>query len=159
MASGQRQRAKGGRLHDLFGKCLHLKRFTLLAFHTGANVVSEDNDARLLPYFISQDSLATTPYRSAWRQSVRAQPARPPRPAAALPCRPAAAGGERGKYRPGGRCPGCRIPLAPLCGKTTFPETGFCPLERRRRMKTPKKKSANNSRLRPGSTGQCEAQV
>jgi hypothetical protein len=42
----------GHPVRRIFGKCLHLKWFTLLVFPTRANVVSEDNDARLLTYFV-----------------------------------------------------------------------------------------------------------
>src|ERR1700688_3087320 len=52
----------------------------LLSVPTGANVVSGRQYGRQLAHSVSQNPLATTPSGSAWRKSLRAQPARPPRP-------------------------------------------------------------------------------
>src|SRR6202166_3841860 len=63
-----------GRTHSKNG------RPDLLSVPTGANVVSGRQYGRLLAHSISQNPLATTLSGSAWRKSLRAQPARPPRP-------------------------------------------------------------------------------
>src|ERR1700735_2618400 len=120
--------------------------------------VRERHHGRLLTYFVSQNTLAITPPRGPWRPRLGAHPARPPRPAPAVPCR-AAAGSTRGKHGPGGRYSGRAVPLVAPCGEARLPETGPCLEEGRYCMKTPGKKSAKNSRFRPGTTGVCEAQL
>ncbi len=84
-----------------------LSTFELLVSGSRANVVSGRQYGRLLAHSVSQNPLATTPSGSAWRQSLRAEAARSPRPdcphAEAAPGRATAPSNHRRSRRHAGR--------------------------------------------------------
>src|ERR1700719_2183759 len=89
----------------------------LLSLPTRANVVSGRQYGRLLAHSVSQNPLATTPSGSAWRKSLRAQPARPPRPSDDVSRSHPGARGPRGTHGPSHRRAGRPVSLAGGIGR------------------------------------------
>ena len=80
---------------------------------------------QLSAHTIQQVPRATTPPRSTWRQSLRPQPARPPRPDANAASDRTAAGGAARNRRPSQRPPRRPVSLVAGCRKMTFLEPAF----------------------------------
>src|SRR6202140_5315025 len=100
-----------GRTHSKNG------RPDLLSVPTVANVVSGRQYGRLLAHSVSQNPLATTPSGSAWRKSLRAQPARPPRPSDDGSRSHPGARGAPGNHGPSHRRAGRPVSLAGGIGR------------------------------------------
>jgi hypothetical protein len=86
--------------------------FGLLVWPTRANVVSGRYYGRLLAHPVPQIPLATTPSRSAWRQSLRAQSESAPTPDAAAAASRPNTPGTPGNHCRSRRRAGCTVSLA-----------------------------------------------
>src|SRR5450755_4184221 len=89
----------------------------LLVPRRRANVVSGRHYGRTLLHFVSQIPSAMPQPRRAWRPSLRAQPAGPPRPFADATGSGPAARGALGNHGQSHRGSGCAVSLAVLCGE------------------------------------------